>query len=129
MRRLVLCRLGLTLSAVLLGTGGALSSVHAGPATKPAYNAAAGNDAFDYAKWSSFWSFRPVSKPPVPTVGDSKNPIDAFVRVKLNEKGLEPAPEADKVTLVRRATFDLTGLPPTVEEVRAFVADASPVLV
>src|SRR5207253_817349 len=58
-------------------------------------------------------------------VPGASNPIDAFVRAKLREKGLAPAPEADRRTLIRRVTFDLTGLPPTPGEVEAFEQDTS----
>src|SRR5207249_3575707 len=71
----------------------------------------------------SFWAFQPVRDPPVP-VGDVDNPIDAFIRAKL--AGLRPAPPADRRTLIRRATFDLTGLPPTPADVESFVTDSSP---
>src|ERR1043166_2536502 len=78
------------------------------------------------------WAWQPVSKPAVPEVnpesfrGWPKTPIDNFILVKLEEKELKPNPPADKRTLIRRATFDLIGLPPTVEEVEAFVKDESP---
>src|SRR4051794_25446293 len=90
---------------------------------------AASDDAYDWAKWRSFWSFQPVRRPEVPAVKDrawGRNAIDAFVLAKLEEKGLKPAPEADKNTLVRRATYDLIGLPPSPQEIRAFLADKSP---
>jgi cytochrome c553 len=77
----------------------------------------------------SFWSFRPVAKPELPAVRDAKwakTPIDRFVLAKLEEKGLRPVPPADKRTLIRRVYFDLIGLPPAIEEVRAFEQDASP---
>ena len=77
----------------------------------------------------SFWSFRPVARPGVPAVKEAawvKNPVDAFILSKLEAKGFAPAPPAGKVTLIRRATYDLTGLPPTIAEVDAFVADSSP---
>src|SRR5262249_11166894 len=77
------------------------------------------------AKDREFWSFRPVKEPPVPAV-TAANPIDAFVLAKLKEKGLTPVAPADKRTLIRRATFDLTGLPPTPEEVNDFLKDESP---
>ena len=79
-------------------------------------------------KAGGHWAFRPVVKPAVPAVKERawvKNPVDAFILAELERKGLKPAPLADRRTLIRRATFDLTGLPPTPEEVEAFVADRS----
>lgn len=75
-----------------------------------------------------FWAFQPAERPEVPSVpeemaGRVRNPIDAFLLAKLGENGLGFAPEADKRTLIRRAHFDLVGLPPTPEEVEAFLAD------
>ena len=55
-----------------------------------------------------------------------RNPIDAFILARLEREGIEPSPEADRVTLLRRLSFDLTGLPPTPEEVEAFLADNRP---
>lgn len=75
-----------------------------------------------------FWSFQPVANPSTPEVQDSawvRNPVDAFVLSALEAKGLRPAAPADKRTLIRRVTFNVTGLPPTVEEVDAFLADES----
>ena len=74
------------------------------------------------------WAFRPVVRPPVPTPrgGAARNPIDAFVRARLDKDGVKPAPEADRVTLLRRVSLDLTGLPPTPDEVAAFVKDTKP---
>ncbi len=75
------------------------------------------------------WSFRPLQMPAVPQVKDrnwAKTPIDAFVLAGLEKQGLKPGPEADRRTLIRRVTFDLTGLPPTPEEVDAFLVDRSP---
>ncbi len=81
----------------------------------------------DFEKAKEFWSFRPVVRPGVPNIkAPGTNPIDAFVLAKLGAKGLKPAPPADKRTLIRRATYDLTGLPPTPEEIDAFLKDASP---
>jgi hypothetical protein len=75
----------------------------------------------------AFWSFRPVKRPVVPRVKAAvANPIDAFILARLEAEGLKPAPRADKRTLIRRATIDLTGLPPTPEEVEAFQKDESP---
>ncbi len=76
-----------------------------------------------------FWSFQPVGNVKPPTVDNSSwavNGIDRFILEGLEAKGLEPAPPADRRTLIRRVTFDLTGLPPTPEEVAAFVADERP---
>jgi hypothetical protein len=77
----------------------------------------------------SFWAFQSVKDPAVPKVKDTKwvkNPVDAFILSKLEEKGLKPAPPAEKTALLRRATFDLTGLPPTEQEINDFLADKSP---
>jgi len=77
----------------------------------------------------ALWSFRPVRRPLIPrTRYDSlaKNPIDRFLFAKLEKKGLKPSPPADRLTLLRRVTIDLTGLPPTPEEVSAFLNDRSP---
>jgi hypothetical protein len=77
-------------------------------------------------KW---WSFQPPRRPAVPAVKHSssvRNPIDAFILEKLEGKGLALSPEADRQTLIRRAYFDLIGLPPEPEQVRAFVADPDP---
>ncbi|MBO0698221.1 MAG: PSD1 domain-containing protein [Zavarzinella sp.] len=78
---------------------------------------------------SMHWSFQPVKRPALPPV---KNPawprdgIDHFILARLDKDGIAPSPEADKVTLIRRVTLDLTGLPPTPAEVDAFLADTSP---
>lgn len=75
------------------------------------------------------WAFEPVAKPQAPGVSDRawvRNPIDAFILAKLDQQHLKPAPQSDRRTLIRRLTFDLTGLPPTPEEIRAFLADKSP---
>ena len=77
----------------------------------------------------NFWSFRPLAQPAVPEPDRSdwaRTDIDRFVLAKLEEKGLEPLETANRRQLIRRATFDLTGLPPTPEEVEAFVDDTSP---
>ncbi|MBI1355102.1 MAG: DUF1549 domain-containing protein [Acidobacteria bacterium] len=77
----------------------------------------------------TWWSFVPPSEPTIPSVKNQqwvRSPIDAFVLAKLEEKGLQPAPPADKRTLIRRATFDLIGLPPTPKEIHDFLADDSP---
>ena len=73
----------------------------------------------------AFWSFQPVQKPAAPKTKGvwAKTEIDRFILAKLEEKSWKPAPAADRRTLIRRATFDLTGLPPTPEDVDAFLAD------
>jgi hypothetical protein len=76
----------------------------------------------------NIWQFTPIVRPPVPTVaqaGWSANPVDAFILSALNRQGLKPVVPADKRTLVRRAYLDVLGLPPTPEEVEAFVNDRS----
>jgi hypothetical protein len=87
-------------------------------------------DASDVAELrKSHWSFQPIRKPTVPTVktaGWAETPLDRFILAKLDAAGLKPAPPADKRTLIRRAYLDLIGLPPTPEEVDAFVKDNSP---
>jgi hypothetical protein len=107
----------------------------------------------DMEKARQHWAYKPVVKPSVPAISESvtsrsvisnrfgtverplntdslitdySNPIDAFILAKLVEKGLAPSPRADKVTLLRRGTFDLHGLPPTEKEVDDFLADHSP---
>jgi hypothetical protein len=82
------------------------------------------------AKYSDHWSFAKLTRPDVPEIDDPKfpvrNPIDAFILYRLQQEGVNPAKEADRVTLIRRLYFDLTGLPPTPEEVKAFVNDKDP---
>jgi len=73
----------------------------------------------------NFWAFRPVADPPVPA-GKAKAAIDSFLQARLTREGLQTARPADRRILIRRATFDLTGLPPTPEDVAAFEADRSP---
>jgi len=85
----------------------------------------------DLARAREFWAFQPVKQPPVPkAIPNSRNsqfkvqnPVDAFVLARLQEKGLQPAPPASKAELIRRLCFDLTGLPPSPEEIQAFVGD------
>jgi hypothetical protein len=107
------CALGVVLG---LCDGAWGQATHSGPPT------------VDEAR-KSLWSVQPVRSPDVPKVkyvGWVRGPIDSFVLERLEEKGLKPAPGAGKVALIRRATYDLTGLPPTPDEVKSFVGDASP---
>ncbi len=80
------------------------------------------------AKYEGHWAFIPPVRPEVPLVNEhtAANPIDAFIRERLKQEGLQPSPEADKYMLIRRVTLDLTGLPPTAAEVEAFVKDKDP---
>jgi mono/diheme cytochrome c family protein len=76
-----------------------------------------------------WWSLQPIRRPPAPIVKDAewcRDSIDAFIAAKLEQAGLPHAPEADRATYLRRVTFDLIGLPPTPDEITAFVRDASP---
>jgi mono/diheme cytochrome c family protein len=78
---------------------------------------------------STHWSFQPVRPPAPPAVKRIdwvRNPIDAFVLARLEKEGIAPSPEADKVTLLRRVSLDLTGLPPTPDELAGFLKDSSP---
>jgi hypothetical protein len=80
------------------------------------------------APFEGHWGFLPPTRPELPEVSDPqwcRNPIDFFVRARLDVEGIEPSPEADRSTLIRRLSLDLTGLPPTPEEVDAFLADES----
>ncbi len=86
----------------------------------------------DGMPYSRHWAFIPPCRPPMPDAlwvredRDAANPVDAFVRARLRDEALGPAAPACRATLIRRLTFDLTGLPPTVEHVDAFLADPSP---
>jgi mono/diheme cytochrome c family protein len=81
------------------------------------------------APYAKHWSYVKPERPPLPAVNDKdwpKNGIDHFILARLEREGLWPQPEADRYALIRRASLDLTGLPPRVEEVDTFVADKSP---
>ncbi len=76
------------------------------------------------ATYEGHWAYQPVTLPELPA--QSAHPVDAFIRAKLVREGLAPSPQADKRTLIRRVTLDLTGLPPTPQQVDAFLQDSSP---
>jgi hypothetical protein len=81
------------------------------------------------AAWANHWAYVAPTQPTIPDVSDAtwpRNPVDNFVLARLEEEGLAPSPEADPETLLRRVSLDLTGLPPTIEELNAFLADPSP---
>ncbi|MEO7649054.1 MAG: DUF1549 domain-containing protein, partial [Bryobacteraceae bacterium] len=99
------------------------------PGAAPVVAAAPTKERQWSAEQKSFWAFQPIQKQTPPAVRNTAwvlSPIDRFIMAKLEEKGLAPAEPASKLTLLRRATFDLTGLPPTEQEIRDFAADTSP---
>jgi hypothetical protein len=99
----------------------------AGVVLRPASTAAADKQFTDAQR--KFWAFQKVVKPDIPSVkakGWVRTPIDAFILANLEAKNLKPNPPADKLALIRRAYFDLIGLPPTPEQVQAFLSDRSP---
>ncbi|MFL5341266.1 MAG: DUF1549 domain-containing protein, partial [Gemmataceae bacterium] len=97
-------------------------------APEPRDRVASAASAIDWTKARKFWSFQPVRKPALPAVKDTAWPrtdADRFILARLEAEGLHPAAAADKRTLLRRATFDLTGLPPTPDEIDTFLKDDS----
>ena len=96
------------------------------PKEEPSASAASSSSAFDLAqRKAEHWCWQPITKPAMPEIRNPqsaiRNPLDAFILAKLEAKGLSPAPPADRRTLIRRVYFDLIGLPPTPEEVEAFL--------
>ncbi len=103
----------------------------ADPRDTPPREAAVSDKAWaaTFAARKDWWSFKPIQKPPVPGVknaGWSSHPVDRFLLEGMEARGLEPASAADRRTLIRRLSFTLTGLPPTAEEVHAFVNNPAP---
>ena len=99
------------------------------PRTNSDKTVSAVKPAYDFVAARKQWAFHKPQDPPAPAVKNKKwikSPIDNFIEAKLEEKHLAPARPADKLTLIRRATFDLTGLPPTPKEVEDFLRDKSP---
>src|SRR5438093_4490909 len=95
----------------------------------PAQKDIVGRWVAEGAVYEGHWAFQPVKRPPLPEAADRsriRNPIDRFIQDRLRRDGLTPSNQADKRTLLRRATRDVTGLLPTSEEMRAFLADTSP---
>lgn len=100
-----------------------------GGAPWPATTLKPGKEGTKPEAWRKHWSLEPVRKPTAPKVKNTpwvRSPIDSFVLAKLEAKGLKPAAPVDRRTLLRRVTYDLTGLPPTPSEMSAFLADKSP---
>ena len=132
------------LSALAVGAAGAVLVAGAEPPAPPADGSAPPAEASPPAHAApdadlvhkralsareSWWSWKPLVAPSPPSVREAawvRTPIDRFVLARLEAEGIEHAPEASREALIRRATFDLTGLPPTPDDVRAFVADARP---
>ena len=101
---------------------------HGAPMPKSADAAERMDGEIDFAAGRKFWSFQPAVVQTVPAVKDDNWPrsrIDSFVLAALEREGLKPSPQADRAVLIRRLSFDLLGLPPTPEQVQAFVADES----
>jgi mono/diheme cytochrome c family protein len=99
------------------------------PKSKPTIAASSGPQFKISPAQRAFWSFQPLKMPATPTLKNAhwaKTAIDRFVLAQLEAQGIPPAPQADRRTLLRRATFDLTGLPPTPAEIEAFEKDKSP---
>ena len=107
------CSIGICLALLAVGTAAAASSART-PADLP---------FTDHQR--SHWAFQPVTEPVVPAIARG-NAIDAFISKELVDRGMQPGPRAGRITLIRRATFDLHGLPPTPQEVRNFLEDDSP---
>jgi hypothetical protein len=104
--------------------------IDAGAEWDPAIRLGAANSTAENkftSRQRRYWAFQKVVKPAEPALKSGKpgSPVDAFIKVKLEEKGIQPNPPADRITLLRRATLDLTGLPPSPEETQAFLADRS----
>ena len=80
------------------------------------------------ATWGKHWAFEAPARPEIPVLEHRawpRNPIDAFIGARLEKESLAPSPEAPRETLIRRVTLDLTGIPPTPQEVEAYLADPS----
>src|SRR5262249_42497032 len=112
--------------AIAAGSVGRADDQSAAKTDAPAVDPAVAQ-AIDQAR-QTYWAFQPVKERLPPTVKDAAwplSPVDHFILARLEEKGLKPVPVADKRALIRRATFDLVGLPPAPEATDAFLADDS----
>jgi hypothetical protein len=114
----------LALIATWVASGGAVPGAAQAAAARPQ------NKDRDFTESEKrFWAFQKLGNPAPPEVSNKawvKSPVDRFILAKLEQKGLAPAPPASKLALLRRVTFDLTGLPPTALEIKDFLADTSP---
>ena len=97
-----------------------------GPRLTPAEIAAISAWINDGAEWKGHWAFQPLSRPPLPAMEGSGHPIDAFIRAGLVRRGLPAPTTTDRAALLRRATYGVTGLPPSEQEMQEFLADESP---
>ena len=112
-----------------INQGARWEGVSGAPSTAPPHAIDSGIDMEIPSEARQYWAFRQPVRPPVPRVKNpewSRHPIDAFLMRMFEQKGLRPAPTADRVTLARRAYLDLLGLPPSPEQVAAFVSDTAP---
>ena len=103
--------------------------VRSGAYLPPSTSNTRGDAGIDFVEGRKFWSFQPLQEQPLPGVHDSSWPrtrLDFFALARMERAGLSPAPRADRATLIRRLSFDLTGLPPQPAEVRAFLQDRTP---
>lgn len=78
------------------------------------------------APYETHWAFTPIQRPSVPAQPTQPSPIDSFIQTRLQQEGLQPAPRADRYTLIRRVSLDLCGLPPTSQDIEQFINDPSP---
>ncbi|WP_161602143.1 DUF1549 and DUF1553 domain-containing protein [Tautonia marina] len=116
------------LGSILVGLLGVSVSVALGATASDSESSLAPAESFSEEQ-RTHWAYLPVERPEPPDVSDPswiRNPIDRFILSEIEALEFEPAPEADRITLIRRLTFDLTGLPPTPEEVEAFLQDDRP---
>ncbi len=113
--------IGIAVGVLLTGSGKAAPSVQ-GETEAPGWKATLG-------KRAAWWSFQPLQKPGIPDAApatESAHPVDRFIQNRLQQAGLEPSPEAERTILLRRLTFVLTGLPPSPDQIAAFVNDPAP---
>jgi hypothetical protein len=111
---------------VKMPPSGKLTDAEIAALTEWARGGAAWPESVAVGKAARHWAFEPLRVSALPAVSGSGSPIDRFIWAKQEERGLRPAPPADRLTLLRRAAFDLTGLPPTPDDLQLFMSDTSP---